>query len=102
MKLRLLDAAKRDIAETAEYYDSQQRGLGDKFIDTVESALLRIETSPESFAPLETLPAALGYRRVRLTPFRYVAIYRIRKVEVVVSAVVHTSRKPNFWLSRKE
>ena len=102
MKLRLLDAAQRDIAETAEYYDSRQRGLGDKFIDTVESTLLRIEVSPESFAPLETLPAAFGYRRARLLPFRYVAIYRITNDEVVVSAVVHTSRKPNFWLLRKE
>ena len=102
MNLRLLDAAKLDIAEIAKYYDSQQAGLGDKFVAAVETALDGVQSRPESFSLLETLPPALGYRRVQLTPFRYLAIYRILRGEVLVSAVVHTSRKPNFWLKRSE
>lgn len=102
MKLRLLDAAIRDVAEAARYYDLQQAGLGDRLHDSVEAAFEQIESNPEGHSLLETFPPELGYRRVRLPPFRYIAIYRTRNDEAVVMAVVHTSRKPNFWLSRSE
>jgi hypothetical protein len=64
--------------------------------------LERIEKRPKAFSLLETLPASLGYRRVKLPGFPYLIIYRIANADIVVTAVVHTSRRPNFWLGRGE
>lgn len=102
MKLRLIEPARNDIREVAAYYDRHSRQLRARFRDDLKYVLDRIEAQPEAFSLLETLPESLGYRRARLPAFPYLVIYRINNNEVIVTAIVHASRRPNFWLDRKE
>jgi plasmid stabilization system protein ParE len=59
-----------------------------------------IALRPLSFAKLETLPGDQPYRRALLTTFRYAVIFEIIEDGIVVLAVVHASREPNYWLGR--
>lgn len=102
MKLRLLELARDDIRVTAAYYDQYGKQLRERFLDDLSYVLDRIETRPEAFSLLETLPTSLGYRRAKLPAFPYLVIYRVTDIEIIVTAVVHVSRRPNFWLERKE
>lgn len=101
MKLRLIQPARDDVREIAAYYDQLGRQLRARFRQDLNDVLGRIENRPEAFSLLETLPASLGYRRVKLPAFPYLVIYRITDIDVIVIAVVHVSRRPNFWLERK-
>ncbi len=102
MKLRFLQPVRDDIHEIAAYYDQHSKQLRERFLDDLSYVLDRIETRPEAFSLLETLPASLAYRRAKLPAFPYLVIYRVTDVEAIVTAVVHVSRRPNFWLERKE
>ncbi|EAQ78317.1 type II toxin-antitoxin system RelE/ParE family toxin [Blastopirellula marina] len=100
MNLRILGEAEAEIEAARQYFNRQAFALGDRFLDDLELALERISTSPESFAKLETLPPNDPYRRALLKVFRYAVIFVILETEVVVVAVAHTSRQPNYWLNR--
>jgi plasmid stabilization system protein ParE len=102
LKLRLIQPALDDVREIAAYYDQYGKQLRARFREDLNYALERIEKRPKAFSLLETLPASRGYRRAKLPAFPYLVIYRIKNFDVVVIAVVHTSRRPNFWLGRVE
>jgi len=61
--------------------------------------ILRI-LAEAGFPKLETLPPDQPYRRALLTVFRYAVIFEMVDDSIVVVAVAHTSRAPNYWLSR--
>jgi hypothetical protein len=42
-----------------------------------------------------------GYRRVNLPVFPYYIAYFIRRDTLVVAAVAHAKRKPNYWRKRE-
>ncbi len=53
-----------------------------------------------SFVKLETLPSNEPYRRALLPTFRFAIVFEVFQEEIVVVAVPHTSREPNYWLPR--
>lgn len=101
MKIRILDEAVAEIQSSRQYFNLQAAALGDRFLDDLEQALERIEAAPDSFPKLETLPDSEPYCRALLKVFRYAVIFEIMGEELVVVAVAHTSRKPNYWLKRR-
>jgi plasmid stabilization system protein ParE len=98
--LRILDDAEAEIETARQYYNLQAYALGDRFLDDLAQTLNRIAASPNTFPKLETLPDSEPYRRALLKIFQYAVIFEIRATEIVVMAVAHTSRKPNYWLKR--
>lgn len=100
MRIRILDEAEAEIESARHYFNQQAFALGDRFLDDLEQVLDRIEANPGSCPRLETLPASEPYRRALLKVFRYAVIFEILGEEVVVVAIAHTSRKPNYWLNR--
>jgi plasmid stabilization system protein ParE len=77
------------------YYEEQMPGLGTQFLDEVQSALDRIRAFPLAWQPLSQ-----HTRRCLLNRFPYGVIYEQRKDEIVVVAVGHQHRHPDFWKSR--
>ncbi len=87
--------AAEEIVEAVHWYEEQRVGLGAKFQAVLDRVFVRIQQEPESHR--------LVYRGVRraLTPgFPFAIYYRIDQDELVVLAVVHSSRDPNRWKSR--
>jgi plasmid stabilization system protein ParE len=67
----------------------------------LRQSLARIQQRPDSFSPLETLPASSGYRRLIMPVFRYLVIYQQAAEDIIIVAISHPSREPNYWLGRK-
>jgi hypothetical protein len=95
MKSRFHEAAAVELAEAVEYYDSATEGLGTRLLTEVISAVEYIEEFPEL--------AALGEHSVRrkvLARFPYSILYMIQQGELIILAVAHQSRRPNYWIDR--
>lgn len=46
----LRDSAERDLAKASAWYEAQSRGLGARFILSVDASLARISRTPEAYA----------------------------------------------------
>jgi toxin ParE2 len=93
--VRLLPEAEREIADAAEWYDGEQRGLGDEFLQSLRECRKAIGAFPESGSP-----DVLGTRVRQTRRFPYRLVYQIRRSEIVVIAVAHQSRRPDYWHER--
>ena len=92
------EAALEDILAIAAYLEARRKGLGKAFrneLDTVISTLLDF---PES-APVVS---DRGVRRRLLTRFPYTVLYVLRDDLLLVLAVAHTSRAPDYWRNRSD
>lgn len=67
------------------------------FFNAVDAMLSRIEADPEQFPPTLEDPR---YHRALLHRFPYAVFFEIEEKEIWVVAVVHTSRRPDFWRER--
>ncbi|MBN1628299.1 MAG: type II toxin-antitoxin system RelE/ParE family toxin [Thermoleophilia bacterium] len=81
-----------ELNEAADFYDLERRGLGNEFLDAVESALLTVADNPEAF------PVVLGETRKRVVGrFPYSIMYWFDDTAVHVSAIAHHRQRPNYW-----
>ncbi len=97
MKVRFARAAEADLAAAVAYYDGQNPGLGDDFLDEIEAATARVEQFPNAWHKLSR-----NTRRCRLHRFPYGLIYRVKADEAVIVAVAHLHSEPTQWLARVE
>jgi toxin ParE2 len=88
-------AARTELFEAAAYYDSMQNGLGYRFIQAFETAVLDIVAFPSSW--FEVAP---GIRRCLIPHFPFGIMYRIFGSEMQIVAVADLRRKPGYWSSR--
>ena len=100
MTLSVLADAEADLRSAVEYLNDQSPGLGERLLQEVEEAFQSIAERPMSFARLETLPPDEPYRRAILRSFRYAIVFEILDAGILVVAIPHTSREPNYWLRR--
>jgi len=64
-------AARDELREARDWYESQHHGLGDELGEVVSAAIARIGEFPEMYP--EVLP---GLRRAVLSRFPYALLYR--------------------------
>lgn len=86
-------ASLQDIGEAVNYYNQQQRGLGNKFISDIKRTTTAIRRTP--------LFASVKYDNVRcagLQKFPFSIHYTINKLNLTVTiiAIFNTRREP-FW-----
>jgi plasmid stabilization system protein ParE len=95
MRVVFLPLAKQELAAAKRYYERQQPGLGERFKGAADSAGRRIALHPLAWA-IERDPI----RRCLLDGFPYKLLYAVRDHEIVVMAVAHQHRLPDYWLDR--
>jgi len=96
LKVRFYKAAERELDDAIAYYEHELPGLGDQFREAVQSALNRMKLFPEAYSPL-----SWRTRRCLVSKFPYGIIYKLQENEIVVIAVAHLHRKPEYWTSRE-
>jgi toxin ParE1/3/4 len=101
VRLLIHEEARAEAVDGADYYESQQLGLGTRFTDVVASHLLKIELSPERYAKLETTRMTGNIRRSLLPKFPYLIMNEIHEDLIHVLAIAHASRRPNYWMARR-
>lgn len=95
LSLQIRTLAKNDIQEIVDYYDSISPKLADKFLQQLFSAFDLLLANPQLFQ--------LKYRATRvlyLKTYPFGIHYRIDENEVIILAVIHTSRNPKTWKER--
>jgi plasmid stabilization system protein ParE len=95
MEIRFLDVAQHELDDTVEYYNSESPGLGDQFLLEVLSSVQRIKQFPEAWQPFTQ-----NSRRCKTRRFPYGLTYQILESEILVVALAHLHRKPDYWLER--
>ncbi len=98
MRVAFLEVAEAELDNTIKYYESEQPGLGARFRDEVSRAVSRITAYPSAYQMLSRRT-----RRCLIAKFPYGIIFQhnTSENEVLVIAIAHLHRKPDYWLSRK-
>jgi hypothetical protein len=99
--LRLLAASEREALKAAQWYDKQEPGLGDEFLEELGQALSSIADHPGTFWRVETPRSKREVRCCLLQRFPYAVYFEIREQETLVLAIAHTARRPFYRKRRK-
>ncbi|MGA2053525.1 MAG: type II toxin-antitoxin system RelE/ParE family toxin [Opitutales bacterium] len=94
--LEFLPEAKCDAEEATRFYERRILGLGARFRAEIESVCAAIVRQPLLW---NERPG--GYRRVNIPGFPYYVVYIIRNERIVVAAVGHAARHPDYWKRRE-
>jgi plasmid stabilization system protein ParE len=95
MKLEFLPEARLEFFEAVDYYEQKQAGLGKRFrAEIAEICSMILEH------PLLWREQNASFRRTNCPVFPYYIAYFIRGNVIVVAAVAHSSRHPNYWKER--
>ena len=95
MKVRFSDLAAAELDDATKFYEAQFMGLGKRFRMEVRNAAVRISEYPKAWS-IERGEV----RKCLLHRFPYKLLYSIEKDHVLVIAVAHQHRKPDYWIAR--
>ena len=95
MRFRYLPGARRELREAVAYYHRQRAGLGLEFKAEVDKVLRRIQRNPRSCRPF-----LAGCQRGPTARFPYGIVYFVEREEIIIAAVMHLRRRPDYWLNR--
>ena len=88
--------AEQDIAESYQWYNEKQAGLGDDFLSELDRSLEFIRTNP--------LLYQVRYKEIRMVKLGRFPIclhYMIKKEVIFIQAVLSTYRNPRIWKKRQ-
>lgn len=87
--------AESEMIDAAVYYETQQPGLGRRFLAAVQDAVNRIVLNPCLYPAVEH-----DVRRCLTKTFPFGVLFRERLGRIVIVAVMHLHRDPNYWKNR--
>jgi len=91
-----------DLEHAWTWYEDQQRGLGDRFLEAIHAAVLRASRWPTTGQPvLRDEEGGIVERKLPTNGFPYAVRYRILDDRLIVIAVLHQHRHPNFGTDRR-
>ncbi|MDX6559674.1 MAG: hypothetical protein QOF72_2723 [Blastocatellia bacterium] len=95
MKARFLLPARRELNEAVHYYNAQRVLLGEEFRDEAWETVRRIKEFPQAWHPLGG-----SIRRCQMRRFPFGVIYEPTELEIVIIAIAHLHREPEYWRTR--
>ena len=95
MDIRFLSVANREVDDAVQWYEARAEGLSWEFLDELDRAVRLVRRYPQAGIQIEP-----EIRQFLLTRFPYSIIYGIDQKTIVVIAVAHQRRKPNYWADR--
>lgn len=89
--------AENEFIKTIDYFENQQRELGQDFSIEVYNTIQRIRINPRSWTKVSA-----NIRRALLKRFPYGILYHYDHVQdnIFIVAVMHLSREPGYWKNR--
>lgn len=97
MKVQYHPEALSEIQKVLQHYSKEDLELAVSFLDLLDSVIRRIERHPELYRMFEEL-----YRKCHLKRFPYSVVYWVdpETDSILIVAVAHDSRQPNYWRDR--
>jgi plasmid stabilization system protein ParE len=96
MTFRFVDAALAEYPAAGRYYNQQVPGLGDDFVDEIEAGVRKILATPFTWRVVED-----DVRRFLVSRFPYGIYYTIENDVVIIWAIKHLHRDPDYWQQRR-
>ena len=95
MKIEFLPVAKLELDDAVAYYDLELKGLGSRFKLEVKTSLKRIAVFPKAWTLIKP-----DIRRCIMHKFPYNILYAIEEDTILIIAVAHHHRNPEYWIDR--
>ena len=92
--------ADAELIETARWYEGEEFGLGDDFLDAADNAVQTILGWPHIAPVFPGWNREPVVRSQKIKRFPYRVLYYLAGNELVVVAYAHTRRKPGYWQDR--
>jgi toxin ParE1/3/4 len=87
--------AEREFLEAVEYYEHNESGLGYDFSIEIFSAIQNIVNYPRAWPIISE-----DIRRCLTKRFPYGVLYTIYQEDIVILAIMHLRRRPDYWKDR--
>ena len=87
--------AESEMISASAYYEGQQPGLGKRFLASVQDAINRIVLNPRLYPTV-----APDVCRCLTKTFPFGVLFRKQADRIVITAVMHLRREPNYWKNR--
>lgn len=94
-KLVILPEAKRDLRHAIDWYERESEGTGLRFFAAVDRKIDAVCLNPEIHAVVHRQA-----RLVQVVPYSYVIVYTADVDQLLIFAIVHTSRDASIWKNR--
>jgi toxin ParE1/3/4 len=100
VRIRFHPGATADLVSAGDWYELQLTGLGADLAGEVDRALGAIAERPRTWPLWPGVGEAFAVRRFLLARFPLAIGYLVEEEVVVVLAVAHLRRRPDFWQGR--
>jgi len=87
--------AEKELILAIDFYEEKERGLGRDFALEIYSTVERILTYPDAWPIVEE-----DIRRSLVKRFPFGVLYSKLEEEIVIMAVMHLNREPEYWKTR--
>ena len=94
--VRFHSSAELEMNEAAAWYERPQKNLGKRFLATVQDAINRIQLDPELYPYAQS-----DVQRCLTRVFPFGILFRRRPGFILIMAVMHLNRDPNYWQNRE-
>ncbi len=94
-EIKFLEPAEAEFLNAINYYNTQSSGLGYEFAVEIYKSIERIISFPKSWPKLSKRT-----RKCRCNRFPYNIIYFLENSSVIIIAIMHSKRKPEYWKER--
>lgn len=95
MNFRFHPEAEIELNNAVEYYEESQEHLGLEFAQEVYATIHRIMDFPQAWQSMTTTT-----RRCLTNRFPFGIIYTVIEQEIIIIAVMHLNKEPDYWKKR--
>lgn len=93
--IHFLEPAEEEMLDAALFYESQAHNLGKDFLCIIETTLRDISKNPLRWAIVD-----YEVRRRLINRFPYAILYKLDNNQIIIVAIMHFHRRPNYWIER--
>jgi toxin ParE1/3/4 len=93
--IRFHPEAEDEMIQAILYYESLQRDLGRRFLASIQESINRIRINPNLYPVID-----LDVQRCLTKTFPFGILFRNSFDQIVIIAVMHLHRDPDYWKTR--
>ncbi len=97
---RFRPEAEREIDDAIAWYEDQQVGRGEHFVQALRAVMVRLAEMSSLGGPVPQSRRGEVVRRYLMQRYPYAVVFVELEHEYQVLAVAHVRRRPRYWTSR--
>lgn len=97
MRVRLHPEAEAEYLEAISYYAKRSLRVALEFSREIDALIATLGERPGRWAWWE----GSQWRRAKTRKFPYAVLFRVERAEVLILAIAHSARQPEYWRKRR-